>query len=172
MNLGVSTPIAGTTSSPCGVSFGKGQLLVADNWTVRSIDPASGRLTTPVGTAASGPFRDGGPAAGTSVDTCAVVVDAAGNLVIADAANDRIRVVPAATGTFYGQQMTAGDVYTVAGTGTYGFSGDGGPADQRSAQRPGQCGGRRRGQPGDREQLRQPGPGDRGPRTAATTASR
>ena len=27
VNLGVSTPIAGTTSSPCGVAFGNGQLL-------------------------------------------------------------------------------------------------------------------------------------------------
>ena len=33
-----------------------------------------------------------------------------------------------ATGTFYGQAMTKGDIYTVAGNGTYGFSGDGGPA--------------------------------------------
>jgi hypothetical protein len=128
VNLSVATPIAGTTSSPCGVAFGHGQLLVADSWTVRSIDPASGRLTTPVGTAASGPFLDGAPAASTTVNTCAVAVDATGNLVIADAANDRIRVAAGTTGTFYGQQMTTGDVYTVAGTGTYGFSGDGGPA--------------------------------------------
>ena len=102
VNLGVSTQVAGINSAPCGVSFGNGQLLVADNWTVRSIDPASGGLTTPVGTGASGPFGDGGPAAGTSVNTCAVAVDAAGDLVIADAANDRIRVAAAATGTFYG----------------------------------------------------------------------
>src|SRR6516162_8259492 len=128
VNLGVSTPIAGTASSPCGVSFAAGQLLVADNWTVRSIDPVSGQLTTPAGTAASGPFGDGGPATSTPVDTCSVAADTAGNLVIADAANDRIRVVAAATGAFYGQQMTAGDVYTVAGTGSFGFSGDGGPA--------------------------------------------
>src|SRR5260370_27505336 len=33
-----------------------------------------------------------------------------------------------ATGTFYGQAMTAGDIYTVAGDGTAGFAGDGGPA--------------------------------------------
>ncbi len=128
VNLGVSTPIAGTTSSPCGVAFGNGELLVADNWTVRSIDPASGRLTTPVGSAASGPFSDGGPAAGTPVNTCAVAVDTAGNLVIADAANDRIRVVAGQDGTFYGQQMTTGDIYTIAGTGVYGSSGDGDPA--------------------------------------------
>jgi hypothetical protein len=34
----------------------------------------------------------------------------------------------AKTGTFYGQAMTAGDIYTVAGTSTEGFLGDGGPA--------------------------------------------
>ncbi len=95
VNLGVATPIAGTSSSPCGVSFAQGQLLVADNWTVRDIDPVSGQLTTPIGTAASGPFGDGGPAASTPVDTCSVAADAAGNLVLADVANDRIRVVPA-----------------------------------------------------------------------------
>jgi NHL repeat len=55
-----------------------------------------------------------------------VTVDRAGNLVIASRADDRVRVVAATTGTFYGQPMTAGDIYTVAGTGLPGFSGDGG----------------------------------------------
>jgi trimeric autotransporter adhesin len=32
------------------------------------------------------------------------------------------------TGTFYGQPMTAGDIYTVAGNGVEGYAGDGGPA--------------------------------------------
>ena len=53
--------------------------------------------------------------------------DTAGNVLIADTSNNRIRVVAASTGTFYGQAMTAGDIYTIAGNGTYGFSGDGGP---------------------------------------------
>ena len=44
-------------------------------------------------------------------------MDGAGNLVIADTGNDRVRVVAASTGTFYGRAMTAGDIYTVAGTG-------------------------------------------------------
>jgi hypothetical protein len=61
-------------------------------------------------------------------------VDAAGNIAIADTnigstrfdmGNNRVRVVAAATGTFYGVPMTAGDIYTVAGNGTPGFSGDG-----------------------------------------------
>ena len=57
-----------------------------------------------------------------------MAVDAEGNLVIADTDNERVRVVAASTGTFYGQAMTAGDIYTIAGNGTPGFSGDGGPA--------------------------------------------
>ncbi|HUE05258.1 MAG TPA: hypothetical protein VMR62_37270, partial [Bryobacteraceae bacterium] len=48
----------------------------------------------------------------------AVAVDSAGNLYIADSYNQRIREVNAASGT----------ITTVAGNGTYGYSGDGGPA--------------------------------------------
>jgi hypothetical protein len=66
------------------------------------------------------------------------IVDGAGNLVITDSANDRVRVVAASTGTFYGQAMTAGDIYTVAGNGTLGFSGDGGPATAADLGSPGQ----------------------------------
>ena len=49
-------------------------------------------------------------------------------LRIADTNNNRIRVVAERTGTFYDKAMTAGDIYTIAGDGTRGFSGDGGPA--------------------------------------------
>ena len=58
-----------------------------------------------------------------------MALDAAGNLLIADTKNKRVRVVAASTGTFYGQQMTAGDIYTIAGGGTGGI-GDGGPTTQ------------------------------------------
>ena len=70
-------------------------------------------------------------------------MDGAGNLVIADAFNDRIRVV-ASTGTFYGQAMTTGDIYTVAGNGTQGFSGDGGPATSAELNDPNGVARRRR----------------------------
>jgi hypothetical protein len=57
-----------------------------------------------------------------------VAVDATGNLVIADLLNYRIRVVAASTGTFYGQAMSAGDIYTVVGGGKCGFAEDGAPS--------------------------------------------
>ncbi len=42
--------------------------------------------------------------------------------------NRAASIFPERTGTFYGIAMTAGDIYTVAGAGRFGFSGDGGPA--------------------------------------------
>jgi hypothetical protein len=65
-----------------------------------------------------------------------LAVDGAGNLVIADAGNSRIRVVAESSGTFYGQAMTTGDIYTVAGDGQYGFSGDGGPGAKAELYNP------------------------------------
>jgi trimeric autotransporter adhesin len=89
----------------------------------------AGDIYTVAGTGTKGYSGDGGPATSAELNgPDGVAVDAAGNLVIADRDNYRVRVVAASTGTFYGQAMTAGDIYTVAGTGTYGYSGDGGPA--------------------------------------------
>jgi hypothetical protein len=66
-----------------------------------------------------------------------VAVDGAGNVVIADTNDFRVRVVAAGTGTFYGKAMTAGHIYTAAGTGVNGFSGDGGPAAGAELSNPG-----------------------------------
>jgi NHL repeat len=70
------------------------------------------------GTSSAGFSGDGGPATKAALnDPNAVAVDSAGNLLIADTGNDRVRVVAERTGSFYGKKMTAGDIYTVAGSG-------------------------------------------------------
>jgi hypothetical protein len=57
----------------------------------------------------------------------AATFDGAGNLVIADTGNSRVRVVATRAGRFYGRAMAAGDIYAIAGTSFGSFSGDGGP---------------------------------------------
>jgi ribulose-5-phosphate 4-epimerase/fuculose-1-phosphate aldolase len=97
----------------------------------------AGDIYTVAGNGTYGFSGDGGPATAAELASPGqTAVDGAGNLVLADSGNDRIRVVAAGTGTFYGQAMTAGDIYTVAGNGTGGFSGDGGPAPGAELNRP------------------------------------
>ena len=88
----------------------------------------AGDIYTIAGGGAGG-LGDGGPAADSQLSAPAdIALDGQGNLVIADTGHGRVRMVAAATGTFYGRAMTAGDIYTIAGKGGAGFSGDGGPA--------------------------------------------
>src|SRR5262249_13482344 len=123
-------------TDPCGVSVAAGLLYVADGPTVRQVD-STDRLTTPAGTGSAGPLGDGAPAVSASLQTCATALDASGNLLIADAGNNRVRVVAARGGTFYGQAMTAKAIYTAAGDGTSGYAGDGGPATAAELSAPG-----------------------------------
>src|SRR5206468_573824 len=89
----------------------------------------AGDIYTVAGNGSAGCSGEGGPAGSAALNSPnGVAVDGSGNLVIADSSNNRIRVVAASTGPFYGQPMTAGDIYTVAGNGTAAYSGDGGPA--------------------------------------------
>jgi len=107
-------------SYPGGVAVdATGNLYVADraNNRIRKVTPA-GAISTVAGNGSSGSGGDDGPATsarlGSPVD---VAVDGRGNLYIADRSNHRIRRVSA-----------AGIITTIAGTGGYGFSGDGGAA--------------------------------------------
>ncbi len=126
----------------CGVAVDhRGNLLIVDalDNRVRVVAARTGRfyrramkagdIYTVAGDGTSGFSGDGGPAARAELaDPRGVAVDGAGNVVIADTGNRRVRVVAARTGRFYGRAMKAGDIYAVAGDGTAGFSGDGGPA--------------------------------------------
>jgi glucose/arabinose dehydrogenase len=79
---------------------------------------ADGRITTLAGTGAAGYSGDGGPATSAQLNLVhGVALLPDGSVVLADTSNHRIRRV-----------LPTGTITTVAGTGTFGFSGDGGPA--------------------------------------------
>ena len=109
-------PATSVSFSPCGVSFAAGFVYADASETVRQVSLQGGQLTTPAGTGSFSPLGDGGLATRAGLDqACGTTVDGSGNLIIAD--GDRVRAVAAATGTFYGQAMHKGDIYTIAGGG-------------------------------------------------------
>jgi len=80
------------------------------------VSPA-GVMTVVAGTGTCGFSGDGGPAAAAQLNNPnGLAFDSAGNLYVADSNNERIRRID-----------RSGNISTVAGTGTPGFSGDGGP---------------------------------------------
>jgi subtilase family serine protease/sugar lactone lactonase YvrE len=117
-------------ANPIGVDVDNaGNLFIADlsNQRVRKVDAATGIITTVAGNGARGFSGDGGAATSASLqDPVGVAVDNAGNLFIADLTNQRVRRVDAASGV----------ITTVAGNGSSGFSGDGGPATSAALTNP------------------------------------
>ncbi len=113
-----------------GVAASGGFAYVAGDLLVRRVSAKTGALTTPAGTGLIQPLGDGRPATRASVAGCDAATDQAGNVLLADTAFNRIRVIAARKGTFYGRAMKAGDIYTIVGNGTCGFSGDGGQASK------------------------------------------
>lgn len=96
-----------------------GTLYVADtgNNKIRRITPG-GAISTIAGTGTPGATGDGGAAtAATLSGPTGVAVDAAGNVLIGDTTNNKVRRV-----------NTSGTISTFAGTGTAGSAGDGGAA--------------------------------------------
>ena len=96
-----------------------GNLFFTDysNQRIRKIN-TSGIIGTVAGTGTGGFSGDGGQATAAMLNgPFGVAVDSGGNLSFADWGNNRIRKV-----------APNGIISTVAGTGSYGFSGDGGPA--------------------------------------------
>ncbi len=121
-NMGFSGDGGPATSAmlkfPGGLAAdGFGNLYIADefNERVRKVD-ATGTITTVAGNGNSGFNGDGSQATAAAIGECiGVAVDGSGNLYISG--NFRIRKVD-----------TAGVIGTVTGTGSNGYSGDGGPA--------------------------------------------
>jgi hypothetical protein len=96
-----------------------------DNLRVREVN-SSGIITTVAGNGSAGDSGDGGPATSAEfVDPVGIYVDASGNLFITDEDAAVVREV-----------NTSGIITTVAGDGTSGSSGDGGPATAAELDEP------------------------------------
>ena len=113
---------------PTGVAVGpEGSLYIADqlNNRVRRVDPA-GTITTLAGNGLPGFGGDGGPAIYASVNGVSDLdVGPDGSVYLTDDQNARIRKV-----------SPDGVIATVAGDGSLGYSGDGGPATEASINFP------------------------------------
>jgi len=98
-----------------------GNFYIADTGSsvIRKVTVSTGVITKVAGTGTQGYSGDGGPATSAELSyPRGVALDSAGNLYIGDSINNVIRKVTASTGV----------ITTVAGNGTQGYSGDGGPA--------------------------------------------
>jgi uncharacterized protein (TIGR03437 family) len=96
-----------------------GNMYIADlqNNRVRMVS-TTGTITTIAGNGTPSSTGDGGPASAATVFfPSGVVVDSSGNLYVSELGSSKIRKINA-----------GGTISTIAGTGTPGFSGDGGPA--------------------------------------------
>ncbi len=123
-----------TLKRPWGIALGAGGLVViadSDNHTIRAANPGSSPVS--VGTVSVGAGKidlvagqkgkrgfagDGGVATSAKFDTPAgVALDSSGNIVVADSANGRARVVSAGSSsiTIAGVSISGGAIATVAG---------------------------------------------------------
>jgi sugar lactone lactonase YvrE len=117
-------------NSPFGLAFDSaGNLYISDlyNSRIRKVTATSGIITTYAGNGTFGSSGDGGPATSAELSyPYGIAIDGSGNLFIADADNNSVREIVAATG----------NITTVVGNGSNGYSGDSGPATSASFRLP------------------------------------
>ena len=104
-----------------------GNLYIADtnNHRIRKVG-TDGNISTFAGNGQAASSGDGGPATSAAMNSPeGLAIDQAGNLYVADTAGHRVRKI-----------TPDGTITTVAGNGSGGFTGDGGPATQASLYYP------------------------------------
>jgi hypothetical protein len=126
--------VAAMLSGPSDVTAdAAGNIYIMDmgNVRVRKVHVATGIITTIAGTGQIGFSGDGGAATNATFDCshfpgCRIAADGAGNVFLADTQNNRIRRIDGASG----------NITTVVGTGTPGYTGDNGPATSAQINAP------------------------------------
>ena len=117
-------------ATPFGVVIGPDGAIYfcdLDNQRIRRLDPRTGETSTLAGNGEAAYTGDGGPATAAALNMPhEIQFDENGHLYIVERDNHVVRRVDAATGI----------ISTVAGTGSEGFSGDGGPATRAELFRP------------------------------------
>ncbi len=110
---------AAQLNSPNEVSFdASGNLYIADwfNNRVRKIDKGTGIISTIAGTGTAGYNGDGIAATTAQINgPCGIIFDNVGNIYIAEYGGARVRKINIGTG----------NISTIAGTGSFGYNGDG-----------------------------------------------
>jgi hypothetical protein len=147
-NLGIVSTIAGngaadykgdngsatkaSLNTPTGIALDeKGNLYIADagNDVVRKVSTV-GIITTIAGTGTPGYSGDNAPATSAQLDSpYGIAVDNTGNIYISESSNYVVRKI-----------NTSGIITTIAGNGTPGFTGDGGPATAATLKAPSNIG--------------------------------
>jgi len=120
---------AATFNTPQRIALDpSGNLYVADtlNHAIRRIDPAQ-RVTTVLGTGTPGSSGDGGNGVLGTINTPrGVSVDGSDTLYVSDTGSNRVRSL----------NLRTGIISPVAGSGSTGYSGDGGPAGSARLKNP------------------------------------
>jgi len=107
-------------NNPIGIALDSaGDLFIAESNSVRKVSATTGIITTVISNGST-------PSPGFN-QPIGIAIDGSGNLFIADTGNNRVLKLTAASGT----------ISIVAGNGTAGFSGDGGPATSAEFNYPG-----------------------------------
>jgi streptogramin lyase len=119
----------------CAVSDNAGNLYIGDiaTYTVRKVEAGTGIISAYAGNGTPAYSGDGGPATSASMyGPSACAVDSAGNLYLADDANNVVRKITASTGII----TTVAGNGAGAGSSSGGFSGDGGLATKAEINHP------------------------------------
>ena len=122
--------IAATLYNPYSVAVDATEnVYIADsqNKVIRKVTASTGIITTIAGNGVEGYSGDGGPATSAQLFLPqGVAVDGSGNVYIADNGSHVVRMVT----------TSSGNITTLAGNGTAGFGGDGGPATSATFSSP------------------------------------